>query len=169
MCTHKICGNAGFLTVEQLELPTAERLAKGPVAVIECRQNIPCNPCETSCPRNCIRIGEQITNLPQLDQESCIGCGICVASCPGLAIFIEDGSIGGGEGLVSFPYEYLPLPEKGQAVSCVDRRGEYRCGGTVERVVKPPKFDGTAVVTVRIPLDEIHEVRSIARERKGDQ
>ena len=92
-----------------------------------------------------------------------------MASCPGLAIFIEDGSIGGGEGLVSFPYEYLPLPKKGQAVSCVDRRGEYQCSGTVERVVKPPKFDGPAVVTVRIPLDEIHEVRSIARERKGDQ
>jgi len=29
--------------------PSIERINKGPVAVIECFQNIPCNPCQTAC------------------------------------------------------------------------------------------------------------------------
>ena len=34
--------------------PSKERLAKGPIVVIECPEEIPCNPCETICPKNVI-------------------------------------------------------------------------------------------------------------------
>ena len=44
--------------------PPEERMAKGRVAVIECVQEIPCNPCENACRLGAITIGEQITNLP---------------------------------------------------------------------------------------------------------
>ena len=41
--------NTGYLEYEELsqiqKLPSDERYAKGPVAVIECVQEIPCNPC----------------------------------------------------------------------------------------------------------------------------
>jgi Fe-S-cluster-containing hydrogenase component 2 len=165
---NSLTGNSGFLTVEQLAnagvLPSEERLAKGPVAVIECLEGIPCNPCETACVKKCIYIGEDITNLPVFDSEKCIGCGICVASCPGQAIFIEDASIGNEEAMSSFPYEYFPLPQKGSKVTCVNRQGHAVCKGIIERIVQIPKYDHTAVVTVRIPVRFVHEVRSISGE-----
>ena len=89
--------------------PTDDRIAAGPVAVFECMQEIPCNPCEEACPRGCIRIGEDITGIPRLD-PSCTGCGLCLPSCPGLCIFILDGSYSGTEATVTMPYELLPLP-----------------------------------------------------------
>ena len=49
--------------------PDEERFAKGPVAVVECVQQIPCNPCESACPLHAIHIGEPITNTPQVDRE----------------------------------------------------------------------------------------------------
>lgn len=161
----RLRGNAGYLTVEQLRgagaLPSDERAAFGAVAVIECLEGIPCNPCETACPRKCIAIGGNINDLPVLDTEKCTGCGVCVAGCPGLAIFIEDASVGNDQALVSVPYEYWPLPEKGGEVTCLDRQGRNVCAGTVERVVQSGKYDKTAVVTVRVPLRHIHDVRCI--------
>lgn len=47
-------------------VPSKERMAEGRVAVIECVQEIPCNPCESSCRFGAITIGEQITDLPTL-------------------------------------------------------------------------------------------------------
>ena len=49
--------------------PDEERFAKGPVAVVECVQQIPCNPCESACPLHAIHIGEPITNTPQVDRR----------------------------------------------------------------------------------------------------
>ena len=170
MLERSLKGNSGFLTAELLRsddmLPSDERAAKGAVAVIECLEDIPCNPCETSCPQKCITIGSNINAIPQFNAESCTGCGICVAKCPGLAIFTVDASIGGDQALVSFPYEYRPLPEKGESVICLDRQGQHVCDGTVERVVEPKQYDKTVVVTVRVPLQLIHEVRCISLKEK---
>ncbi len=69
------------------ELPKEKRIEEGSVAFIECVQEIHCNPCEEACSQGAIIIGEPITNLPQLDGEKCTGCSMCVAACPGLAIF----------------------------------------------------------------------------------
>ena len=45
--------DTGYLEFDELKsiqkLPDDERYAKGPVAVIECVQEIPCNPCEAAC------------------------------------------------------------------------------------------------------------------------
>lgn len=58
--------------------------------VIECTQNIPCNPCQDACPKHCIRIGSNITALPSIDEsKQCTGCGMCIASCSGQAIFFS--------------------------------------------------------------------------------
>ena len=71
-------------------VPSQERMRQGRVAVIECVQEIPCNPCESACRFQAIHIGEQITDLPRIDEEKCTGCGACVAACPGLAITVVD-------------------------------------------------------------------------------
>ena len=105
-------------------IPSEERMRKGRVAVIECVQEIPCNPCEGICRFGAITVGEHITNLPVLDEEKCTGCGQCVANCPGLAIVIVNKAFSETEETVEFPFEYLPLPEKGSTVDAVNRAGE---------------------------------------------
>jgi len=155
----------GFPSAEELAkspgVPSKERIRKGPVACIECVQEIPCNPCEEACPYGAIAVGKPITNLPKLDEEKCIGCGNCIAACPGLAIFVVNGSKEKAE--ISFPYEYYPLPKKGDTVDCVDRSGQVVTSGKVVRVVKSPKYDQTAVVTVEVDQEYIDVVRSIKR------
>ena len=70
--------------------PGEECLERKKVAVLECVEDIPCNPCEVSCPTGAIVVGAPITNLPRIDGEKCTGCGLCVAVCPGLAIFLVE-------------------------------------------------------------------------------
>lgn len=142
-------------------IPSQERRAQGPVACIECFQQIPCNPCEEACPRGAITVGDAITALPRLDEEKCNGCGLCMTRCPGLAIFTVDESGGGDKARVSFPYEYVPLLQKGQEIACTDREGRFVTKGTIYQVLTSKAFDHTAIVTVEIPKAYSMEVRFI--------
>ncbi|MBN1828405.1 MAG: 4Fe-4S ferredoxin, partial [Deltaproteobacteria bacterium] len=142
----------GCLTLDELRstpgCPTEERLRRGPVAVIECPQEIPCNPCEDACPYGAIVVGDPITNLPVLKEDLCRGCGLCIAPCPGLAIFLVDMTGENGEAKISFPFEYLPLPEPGAAVQAVDRQGQILAAGRVVGIHNSRRNDRTAVVTI---------------------
>lgn len=155
----------GFPSKEELSkspgVPTETRIEKGPVAFIECVQEIPCNPCEEACPYGAIKVGKPITNLPKLDADKCIGCGSCIPACPGLAIFVVNGAKEKAE--VSFPFEYYPLPKKGDRVDCVDREGNMVVQGKVLRIINPPKYFATVVITVEVPMEHIKKVRSIKR------
>ncbi len=132
-----------------------------PIALIECFQNIPCNPCETSCTQNAITVGKPITNLPVLNPGKCIGCGICVAACPGLAIFLLDMTFLEDDALVTIPYECLPLPKKGDEVRAVNETGEMLCKARVYRVHNHERFDKTALVSIVVPKRFACEVRGI--------
>jgi len=145
----------GYLSDEELKkspgIPSEARRRKGAVAVIECIEDIPCNPCEASCKSEAISVGEDITNLPYLDEEKCIGCLTCVPICPGQAIFVIDESLSDGKAAVTMPYEFLPLPEKGETVIALDRSGKELCDATVTSARKTAKMDQTALVTIEIP------------------
>jgi len=144
-------------------VPSNERLRRGPVAVIECYEEIPCNPCESNCPRGAICVGDAITNRPCLDAGACIGCAICIARCPGLAIFVVDRSQEDGD-YVSLPYELLPLPKVGDEMSGIDRSGEPICVVEVVTVNTRSANDRTAVVTVRVPKSRGMDVRFLRPE-----
>ena len=132
-----------------------------PVAVIECFEEIPCNPCQTCCKQHAITFsGGTINSTPKLDASRCTGCGLCIATCPGQAIFVLDGTFSETEGLVSIPYEFLPLPQKGQAVDVMNRDGQVICIGEIHRVLNPASFNSTAVVTMRIPKEYMDQARS---------
>ena len=146
--------------------PKADSLARGPIIIIECVQDIPCNPCEGACPSGAIKVGNPITNLPVFDVEKCDGCGTCIPICPGQAIFRVDMTYQTDKATVSFPYEFLPLPKKGDVVEAVDRAGDVICEAEVLRVQQPKGFDHTAVITVIVPKDLTMEVRSIKRAKQ---
>lgn len=145
-------------------VPSRDRLEKGPVAYIECVQNIPCNPCEKACPFGAITVGQPITNLPELNEDKCTGCGVCLPSCPGLAIFRVHLNYSDTTSLVEFPYEYYPLPEKGDIVPAGDRGGEYLADGKVIAVKNPKTNDGTSVITLEVPKEHCLMVRTICRK-----
>lgn len=155
----------GVLCKEELSklpgVPSAERLKKGPVAVIECAEQIPCNPCEAACPKDAIQIGEDIHSLPVLDEARCNGCGLCIPACPGLAIFVVDLSFSEREALLQIPYEFLPLPGKGKIVKCLDREGKIVSQGEIIRVVNPRFYDRTPVVSVAVPKEFAQDIRAI--------
>jgi Fe-S-cluster-containing hydrogenase component 2 len=157
-------GSGAVVTTNQLRkrsmYPEPERFQKGPVPIIECIEEIPCNPCETICKRNAIRVGKPITNLPVLiDSNACSGCGQCVVICPGQAIFIVDQTFSYTEASIMLPYELLPLPSKGDAIEGINRTGRRICRGYVHEVRKKNSFDHTALVTIAIPKEHADEVR----------
>ncbi|MBN2858699.1 MAG: 4Fe-4S binding protein [Sphaerochaetaceae bacterium] len=160
----KVCGAPSLDELHAspcYQLPPQDRRALA--AVIECVEGIPCNPCETSCPQNAITVGEEITALPVVNLEACTGCGICVAACPGLAIYLKKYLFKDDRAYIAFPFEYLPLPKEGETVTMVNRLGESVCEGTVLRVVKIKKMDRTAVIHCSYPNRFYEEVVSIRR------
>ncbi len=146
------------------KFPSVERINKGPVAVVECYQKIPCNPCQTACPVGAIRIGDDINNIPQRDETLCGGCGLCVSRCPGLAIMIVDGSKSAETVEFRIPYEFLPLPEPGETVTGLDRAGQPVCKAKVVRVMNPASFDRTPVVTLEVDRAYLYDFRNFRRE-----
>lgn len=138
-------------------LPDQKRLNKGPVAVIECFREIPCDPCYYSCPFEAINEFDDINDKPELDFDKCTGCQSCIANCPGLAIFVVDYN----KSTVSIPYEFLPLPKKGEIVAGLNRKGKKVCEAEVVKIKDPKKNDKTAVITLKVPMEYLMEVRNI--------
>lgn len=147
------------------KLPPEERILTKPVAIIECFQEIPCNPCVDSCPQNAITIEQGINQIPQIDYELCTGCTLCVPKCPGLAIFVvgvdkEDKT----KGNVTIPYEFNDLPQVGEQVEALNRDGKPVTSAVVKKVIISKITDKTAVITLSLPSEFIHEVRFFKRQ-----
>jgi len=156
----------GILTIQEIKgcpgWPGDKIVNKKRVAVLECIEDIPCNPCETVCPKNAIIVGSPITNLPRINGDKCDGCGLCISICPGLAIFVIEKEYTETKSTISIPYELLPLPNKGEKVKAFNRKGNYVCNAVVDRVATSKKFDKTNVVTVVVDKQYFNEIRSIS-------
>jgi len=150
-------------------LPGQARLAAGPVAIIECFQEIPCDPCSAACPQGAISPFAHVCDLPEVDHGLCNGCGVCVARCPGLAIFVVDLSGDGPTGTVQIPYEYLPLPQVGEEVWAVDRHGAVLGPAKVISSRRPRAFDRTALVTFELPRQQVMAARGLRLKRTCSQ
>lgn len=157
----------GAPSIEELRaspgFPTEEDYKTGNIAVIECIEQIPCNPCETSCPRGAINVGNPITNLPTIDLSKCTGCGICVVKCPGIAIHLMDVNYSEDSAMITIPYEYLPLPQVNDTVTLVDRMGKEVCEGKVEKILSSKAYDLTKLIKVSFDKKYYEDVISIKR------
>lgn len=150
----------GVRTVQQV---------RGIHPVIECTQNIPCNPCRDVCPQGCITLegDEKITALPGFDPaKKCSGCGLCVAACPGQAIFLVDESPE-QYAIVTLPWEFLPLPRKGDQGFALGRNGKPLCRAEVAAMKTAAAFDKTCLLSIKIPPEYAGRVRFYKKEAPG--
>ena len=145
----------GILSKKELNLPNKKQLRKG-VAIIECVQKIPCNPCVTSCPVQAISM-KDINDLPVIDYDKCIGCKKCVGICPGLAIFVVK-ILDNKKAHVTIPYEQFPIPEEDNIVEGLNREGKKVDDVLVKKVIKKGK---TMVITIETEEKYAMDIRNI--------
>ncbi|OPL19492.1 MAG: sulfurtransferase [Candidatus Aegiribacteria sp. MLS_C] len=102
-----------------------DELREGVFPVLHCMQEIPCNPCMTSCPKDLIGTsGHPIMGIPEY-HGGCIGCERCVAVCPGLAVTLVDFRRSAERPTVTVPFELGEwLLEEGREVTATDWEGE---------------------------------------------
>jgi sarcosine oxidase subunit alpha len=135
----------------------------GVFPVFHCAQEIPCNPCLSVCPKECIIIeGGDLRALPEYVGEGCTGCAQCVAVCPGLAITLVDYRKDPEYPTVTVPYEFPPETiHEGDVVTALDTEGTIL--GNVEVVkVRAPKFaDRALLVRVRAPREIAKRIAGI--------
>ena len=81
----------------------------------------------------------------------CIGCGMCVASCSGQAIFLVNETYDEEFATVTLPYEFLPLPQKGEKGYGLGRNGEKVCEAEVLDIKTSKAFDKTNLLTIKVP------------------
>jgi len=141
-------------------LPSKNQRQEGSYAVCECHQEIPCNLCVTSCPTGAIT-QETINSTPDIDFDQCVGCRECVTACPGLACFVIDETYSETQALLHIPYEFLPLPEEGDIVQGLDRKGNEVTEVEVKRVDDRETLNGSNVVTLITPKEKVHQIRNI--------
>lgn len=150
----------GYVAEDEIERYPGVTHKVGIHPVIECTQNIPCNPCQDACKKGCISIGSNITSLPiVVDNAQCINCGMCVANCSGQAIFLVDEDCGDGMATVTLPYEFLPLPEVGTKGKGLGRDGRPVCDAEVVSVKSVKAFDKTNLLTIRVPKEYAMKAR----------
>jgi NADPH-dependent 2,4-dienoyl-CoA reductase/sulfur reductase-like enzyme/ferredoxin len=106
--------------------------------LIRCVEEIPCNPCTEVCPVDAISIADgTITSQPEFAGR-CLGCGRCVAICPGLAInlVVQDYDPKRRKALLELPWEFDDafLGQPGDTVQTVDMEGAPVGEGTVVAV-----------------------------------
>ncbi|WP_414150609.1 FAD-dependent oxidoreductase [Acetobacterium carbinolicum] len=151
----------GYLEEQEMgAYPGVKTEIKGIHPVIECTQNIPCNPCQDACVKGCIKIGANITALPVVDtQLACTGCGMCVAACSGQAIFLVDDHSEPGYAAITIPYEFLPLPEKGAIGKALDRSGTEVCQAEIVGIKSAKVMDHTSLLTMKVPAEMAMKAR----------
>lgn len=149
----------GIVTLESFEklLPSEDRRKAGPYVIMECFQKIPCNPCRSACHAHAVSM-EEITDTPSVKYDSCTGCAVCVGRCPGQACFVIDETFSEDRFLLTLPYEFLPVPEKGQEAALLGRDGAVLSEGTIQKVFS---YQKTYVVTVDVPKQYLYDVRNI--------
>ncbi len=135
--------------ISEMQTPN---LNEGVFPMIFCIQEIPCNPCSTICPTNSIFMkGNPIMDLP-IYEGKCIGCGKCVAICPGLAITLVDFRKDPEFPFVTLAYEVSNHEvKKGEFVECVDFDGNFLEKCEIVDIKENKLTDKAQLIKLKVP------------------
>ncbi|MFP4459244.1 MAG: 4Fe-4S ferredoxin [Candidatus Zixiibacteriota bacterium] len=151
------CGIASKDNINSV-IPDPNRRQEKGYVIIECYQEIPCDPCVAACPKKAIKPMSNINETPIADLNICDGCGLCIALCPGLAIFAVD-ETREDYAILKIPHEFNP-PAKGDIVEALGRDGKIMAKVEVDRVIRTKSK--TSVVWLRIKDRELlQDIRAI--------
>jgi NAD-dependent dihydropyrimidine dehydrogenase PreA subunit len=130
--------------------------------VIDCPERIACDVCAAVCARGVIAIGDPITNRPTLnDEENCAQCGLCVAGCPGQAIFLVGESDAEGRCQVTLPYELSEDIVSQRFLQAVDNLGRSIGSAKLIRIRRDLKFNKTSLLEISVSQKVAAAVRGI--------
>ncbi len=128
--------------------------------VIDCREPIPCNPCEEVCGKGAVVIEGDLNSPPVLNEESCDGCGACICVCPGSCIYLVE-EADGGRARVTMAHDRLPVPAEGSEVALFGAGGEALGQGIVYRVKNTKSDRHLRQLTVETSSELAGKVRGI--------
>lgn len=129
--------------------------------VFHCYEEIPCNPCTSVCAHRSIQLRQDkgsIMDLPEFNGE-CVGCGLCVAVCPGLAITLAR-KTGTDRAEVVLPHEFLHHLKAGDPLPLTDADGIFLENGTVVKTIFNKKYR-TSLITVELSLANAPRVAGV--------
>ena len=120
--------------------------------LIDCPERIACDVCAVVCDREVILIRQAVTNRPEVVNEgNCRNCGLCVAHCPGQAIFLMSDTGPDGQCRITLPYELDEAAAWRQDLLAVDKgeggggRGDVSAGfaGKYSKEIGPTSCQGS--------------------------
>jgi len=137
-------------------------LSDGVYPVIHCLQEIPCNPCMTVCPKDLISTtGHPVMGLPEYS-GGCIGCRMCVAVCPGLAVTLVDRRKNTDFPTVTIPWEFGDWTlQEGGSVTVTGWEGEILGEGTVLGLKRATGYPSTMLLDLRVAADVANRVAGV--------
>lgn len=143
------------------KLSAKDFVGKEKRVLINCNQEIPCNPCESHCHLNAIKIGSEINQQPSVDFNICKGCSLCVPACPGRAIRVLQYNYEDSLSALTLPFEFLPYPKVGEELPVYSVDATKLCTGKVIRVQEAKKKTECGMVTISLPKEHAFTATAI--------